>query len=478
MSTRAASAGPVEGLRIAALGFGLLAVCAAGTGAAQLVLFSQPSTLKYAVTILLPLIAVSVIAAREPVATTACLLLLLAPFGGFVTTLAGVQVPLIAPLCIAAVVVALVSRGELPRSTRNPVPIALALVLIAVPLLSGSSPAHFAGLLATIGAAAFVTARACARPGGMTIVLGGLVATAVVQASLELWQLRTGTALNFYGATQAPVLGRTQFYQFENAMRPSGALYDPISLGNLLAIALPAAVGLSLRSRVAARKAAWAVAGLWIALALVLTLSRMSWIGGLAGVCVVVALQERGRLRAILAIACAAALLFAAGSAVDGASFGKRLDSVFAPTSQTTANHAEDQLRTRIWAATRASIAQHPIAGVGFGDLQRQIADAYPGRQLGGHAHSTYLQVLGEGGAVAGLALAVILVGSFLAVARGVRRRTPHAVVLGGCLVATLTCWTTDYTVRYLAVAATFAVVFGAISALETAPGGRDPATA
>ncbi len=86
--------------------------------------------------------------------------------------------------------------------------------------------------------------------------------------------------------------------------------------------------------------------------------------------------------------------------------------------------------------------------------------------------------MLGEGGAVGGLALAMILVGSLLTVARGVRRRTPHAIALAGSLVATLTCWTTDYTVRYLAVATTFAVVFGAISALETVPGGRDPATA
>jgi O-antigen ligase len=476
VSTRA-NASPVEGLRIAVLGLGLAAVCIAGTGVAQLGLFSRPSDLKYAVTIILPLLAVSVVAAREPVKTTALALLLLAPFGGLASTVAGVQVPLIAPLCVAAVVVALVARGELSRSTRNSVPIALAVVLIAVPLLSGSSPAHFAGLFATIAAVAFVTARACARPGGMTVVLGGLVATAFVQASLEFWQRRTGSALNLYGAVEQPVLGRTYFYRFGDVVRPSGALNDPISLGNLLAIALPAAVALSLRSKTAGWRIVWAAAAFWIALALVLTLSRMSWIGGAAGVCVVVALQERGRLRAMLAIACAGALLFAAGTAVDGASFGQRLSSVFAPTSQTTANHIEDQTRTQIWAATGATIAAHPIAGVGFGDLQQKLAGSYRGSRLGGHAHSTYLQVLGEGGAIGGLALLVILVGSILTVARGVRRRIPHAVALAGTLVATLTCWTTDYTVRYLAVAATFAVVFGAISALEGVPGGRDSGT-
>ncbi len=389
MSTRA-SAGPVDGLRIAALGLGLLAVGIAGTGAAQFALFAQQSNLKYAVTVFVPLLAVSVVAAREPVKTTAVVMLVLAPFGGYTTTFGGIQVPLIAPLCLGAVIVALLARGELSRTTRNPVPTALAMVLIAVPLLTGSSPAHFAGLLATIGAAAFVTARACARPGGMKVVLAGLVTTAFVQASLELWQLHSGTALNLYGGAQPSAPGQSAFYQFENVARPSGALYDPISLGNLLAIALPVAVALSLRARSGGERIIWAAAGFWIALALMLTLSRMSWIGGILGVCLVVILQERGRIAAVLTIAGAAAAILAVGTVVDGASLGKRLESVIAPTSQSTANHIEDQTRTKIWAATRTTIADHPIAGVGFGELQRKIAGSYPGGRLGGHAHSTY----------------------------------------------------------------------------------------
>jgi O-Antigen ligase len=462
------------GARIALLALGLVAACAAGTGAAQHELFDRPSDLKYAVTVIVPLLAVSVIASREPVTRSAFLLIVLAPFGGFDSTISGVQVPLIAPLCVGAVLVAMLAPGELTRMRMNPVPLALAAVLLAVPLLTGSSPAHYLGLLATLGAAGFVAARACSRPSGTSIVLAGLVTSAVVQASIELWQLRTGHALNLYGSAGAPVLGRDYFYQFEDVFRPSAALYDPISLGNLLAIALPAAVALALRASSPWVKLAWAGSGLWIMLGLVLTLSRMSWIAGVVAVVVVVALQERGRLVAATAIAASVVIVLMAALVVDGSSLGKRLDSVIAPTSTKTANHVEDRTRTRIWAATGDIIAQHPIAGVGFGELHRDLAGNYPDSRPGVHAHSTYLQVLGEGGALAGLAFAMVLAAAVVTVARAVRRRVPHAVALAGSLVATLTCWSTDYTVRYLAVAATFATVFGAISALRYAPGERD----
>lgn len=470
MSARAA-AGPLAGARLAVLSLGLLAVCVAGTGAVQLAVFTQSSDLKFAITVLVPLLVVSVLASREPVAASAFVLIALAPFGGFNATFAGISVPLIAPLCIGGVIVALLAPGELRRSAANPVPIALAVVLLAIPLLSGSSPSHYAGLLATLGAAGFVAARACSRPGGATVVLTGLVAAAVIQASIELWQLRTGQALNFYGMAGTPVLGRDYFYQFEDAIRPSGSLYDPISLGNVLAIALPAAASLALRARSLAARLAYVAAGTWIMLALVLTLSRMSWIAGFLGVVVVVVLQERGRLKAAAAIAAAVAVALAVGFAVNGSSLGKRLESVVAPTDSTTANHIEDRRRTQLWEATSSIIAEHPIAGVGFGELQNSLVGKYPASVPGIHAHSTYLQVLGEGGLLAGIAFAAAILAAILTVARAVRRRVPHAIALAGSLIAVLTCWTTDYTVRYLAMGATFAIVFGGIAALRNHPG-------
>ena len=468
-----ASTRPVAGLRVAVLALGLAAVCAAGTGAAQLSLFNRPSDLKYLITIALPLLAVSIIAAREPVVVSAFVLLVLAPFGGFNSTVGGVELPLIAPLCVAGVVVALLAPSVRLRTPTNLVPIALALVLLAIPLLTGSGPLHYAGLIATLAAAGFVVARACSRPGGLHVVLAGLVAAAFVQATIALWQLHTGQALNLYGTAGTPVLGRDYFYQFEDVFRPSGSLYDPISLGNLLAIALPVAVALSLRARSVSMRLLWAGAGVWIMLALVLTLSRMSWIAGFVGVIAVVFLQERGRITAVLGIACAIAVVLSIAVAVDGESFAKRLESVVAPTSRSTANHVEDRTRQSIWHATGDVIARHPIAGVGFGELHGELAASYPDSRPGVHAHSTYLQVLGEGGILAGIAFVMVLLAAILTVARAVRRRVPHAVALAGSLIATLLCWTTDYTIRYLAVAATFAVVFGAISSLRNIAGER-----
>jgi hypothetical protein len=74
---------------------------------------------------------------------------------------------------------------------------------------------------------------------------------------------------------------------------------------------------------------------------------------------------------------------------------------------------------------------------------------------------STYVQVLGEAGPAGGLAL-LLVCGDL---ARGLRRERVLCAGLSGALVSLLTMWMTDYTVRYLAVATTFAVLFGAIAA-------------
>jgi len=78
------------------------------------------------------------------------------------------------------------------------------------------------------------------------------------------------------------------FFAYGAQNRPTGSLYDPISLGNVLALICPLALVLSASARTAAARFLALAALLLIGVALTLSLSRMSWIAAVAGVAVVI----------------------------------------------------------------------------------------------------------------------------------------------------------------------------------------------
>ena len=93
--------------------------------------------------------------------------------------------------------------------------------------------------------------------------------------------------------------GRIYFFAFGKENRPTGSLYDPISLGNILALACPLALVLAATARTATARLLALVAVLLIGIGLTLSLSRMSWIGAVAGAAVaIVLLPSRHRWRA------------------------------------------------------------------------------------------------------------------------------------------------------------------------------------
>jgi O-antigen ligase len=208
-----------------------------------------------------------------------------------------------------------------------------------------------------------------------------------------------------------------------------------------------------------------AAAGTLIVLGLVLTFSRMSWIGATIGVGVTLALLPLSRR--ITSIAALTVLLFVAGSA--GVAFGghalsQRYDSIAHPTSRANATSEGDKTRVRLWGAAWSTAKAHPLDGVGLGNASKALASRTRNVYAATHAHSTYLQFAAEGGIMGALALLVVVVAGGLDLVRGWRS---DRLLLAGCAgagAAVLVVWSTDFTLRYVPVGAIIAVLLGAIA--------------
>jgi O-antigen ligase len=88
---------------------------------------------------------------------------------------------------------------------------------------------------------------------------------------------------------------------------------------------------------------------------------------------------------------------------------------------------APDVRRATIWRETLGMIRDYPILGAGLGSYET-IQPAYastPSLFTVDYAHNDYLQVLAEGGAIAGILALCFLVVTFSAVYRGLRSRDP-----------------------------------------------------
>ncbi len=79
-------------------------------------------------------------------------------------------------------------------------------------------------------------------------------------------------------------------FAFGKESRPTGSLYDPNSLGNILALTCPVALLLAATARTTTARLLATRAALMIGVGLTLSLSRMSWIGAVAGAGVAIVL--------------------------------------------------------------------------------------------------------------------------------------------------------------------------------------------
>jgi len=471
----------------------LLLAALALAGAAGLTsqaLFTQPTTLKYAVTVAGPLLLLLAALHPRPLEPIVAGTIIVAPFAAYPVTLKGIGVPAILPFGFVAVVLAVTTgRHGGPRSSLGrAAPFIAALLLL--PVLAGTQLSatgdHISSPLVVLGtllAMSWLVSRAAATPEGRRLVIAAVVASAVLQAALAIWEFQTGRTLNLFTSTQSS-FASGYFFSYGASNRPMGSYADPISLGNVLAIALPLTTVAALAyrrsqsgqngARQAHRspEAGWTppllvmAAGMFIGLGLVLTFSRMSWIAALAGLALAVLLRPKGvRARLAGGLLLLGGLAIVVAMAAAGPTLRTRYDSIFHPTAANVSTANGDRTRQQLWKAALGVAVQHPIAGVGFDKLAPELATHVADVSILSHAHSTYLQVAAEGGLVLGIGALSLFA---LALGRDLRnglRTSPLAAGLAGSILALAICWTTDYTIRYEAVAASVAPLIGLIAA-------------
>jgi O-Antigen ligase len=449
------------------VGAGLVALLGAA-GITEAHVFHQPSTLKYAVTIIGPLFIGSLFMSRDPVSLVAALLIFAAPFAGFSMTFKNTHVPLLAPIAVVAAAVAVVSEREPGRRSTLAFAGGLALVLFLLPVIESAKLSDTLAVLASLFLAAYFASLASSSERRFLTLAWAFVASAAVQAALAVWENTTGHRLNLYGTAGAQTFGANYFFGYIGGKtRPPGAFYDPISLGNMLAIAVPLCAGLAIhygRSRRWVQMALALLAAALIVTGLEITLSRMSWLGAVIGLVVAAALLPPAQRRAVLpglvlVIGIAAVLgLFGGSSPVI-----ERLGSITHPLNETGTGN-EDVLRVDVWGQAVSVAQRHPIAGVGFGGLVKILSSQFAPAGLQSQAQSTYLQVAAEAGLLGVAGLLAVLYAAVNDLGRFFRTDRLWAAILAGSFVAMLVCWSTDVTVRYSGVAVYMGMLFGMIA--------------
>jgi len=356
----------------------------------------------------------------------------------------------------------------------------LAFPLLLVPLALGSDNHPFITTLALLLAVAWVVCRTAEEPGGMQVVIGAVAVSATLQGAIAIWQRITGHQLNLYSAAGTAQFAKNYFYTYGTSLRPTGSLPDPISLGNVLAIAMPPIAAMAVRAKTWSLRISLIAAVVIVGTGLVLTLSRMSWIGAFAGLIIGALLLPRPSRRAVLPMLVAGVVgVGIAGTIIVGPSISGRVTSILHPTSTTGVSAdqkgvaAGDQNRLEYWkVAVDDAFLRHPIAGIGIDNMAPFIIDRVAttgaGIRTGTitfiHAHSTYFQLLGEGGLFALTLLVLLLRGMYRDVRDGLLAHPILGAGLAGGVVALLICWTTDWVIRNSPVAAAVAVLLGALA--------------
>lgn len=474
-----ATAGPT--IRRFAFVGGCTVAMVSASGLLTPVLFSQPSLSKYAVTVLAPAILAVLAMARMPLRFIVGLSILVAPLA-FVATFSGIQITLLQCLLVAAAVLAAAGVRTERMGWLGYGSIAASVALVPAIASASNVASYTLWLVETLfmGWLVYVVAR---EPGGGRFVCVMIIGSAALQGLLAVYEYRSGHQLNLYNQSGTTTLGSGYFFSYGSAKRYTGAMPDPIALGNVLAMGIPLIVCLAALERRAWIRLLIAILGAGTTLGLVLSLSRMSWIGAASGVitCLLL-LPKRVRLPSVIGVVATAAVVGAVGLGLGGASLRKRISSTLNPTNlQSTYSITAqgDQLRIRLWSAAIRTAEAKPLTGSGFGNLVPDLDRHGVSVPLGAHAQSWYFQLLGEAGLFGGVALLCWIIAALrdLWVAFGRFR----IIVSGaaGSLVAILITWTTDIEPRYVQVSAMVASLFGLIAALgaRTPPAGTDVAS-
>jgi O-antigen ligase len=447
------------------------------TGLTQRVLFTEPSVLKYVLSVALPLGSLAVLASRRPALLLAMCVVVVAPFG-YVADIAGVSLSAFTALLLVSVVA---TRLRQPVSLASqPARLGGAAVIAALcfllPVVNGSAPLLYARILISGALTAYVVACEARTPTTRRLLVLAFVGSASLQASLAVWEFVTGHQLNLYGASGGGTFAADYFFNFEDRNRAAAALPDPNSLGNVLAMACPLTLALAAVMRPRVARLAVVGAGVLLVVGLVATLSRMSWIAAGAGTIAALAYMPRGsRFRMGTGLAGALALAVVVALGVGGPALVARYSSISDPTASHVDTAAGDRARLQLQHAAVSVAGDHPVAGVGLGKLPGELAGRVPGASASTHAHNTYFNVAAEAGALGVAALVALALASAADLRRGLRNERVITAGAAGALLSLALTWTTDYTVRNLPVMGMVAVVFGLLASVGARPTPDDP---
>jgi O-antigen ligase len=450
------------------------------TGLTQAAVFHQPSTLKYVLTVIGPLLIMRAALSPHPLRVIMVPAIILAPFESVTFGFGGQRMSAVLPLLIAGAVLApLTGSGERKFSRLAPAGF-LAFPLLLLPLADGKDVRPFVTTLAVLLTFAWLVALTAREEGGMRAVLWAVAIGATIQSGIAIWESRTGHLLNIYGGAGTQQYASNYLYTYGTTKRVTGAFTDPISLGNVLAISLPLSIVLAVSETRRAAKVCAVGACVLIATALVLSLSRDPWIAAAAGSALaVVLLPPSKRGIAAKTMAGCAVLVCVVALAAEGPAVLGRLGSITQPTAiqgQTAAQQgvaAGDRDRLKFWSIAVNAFENHPAAGVGVGRLSEYLQDRV---QNGGngirsgtaiylHAHSTYLEILAEAGLFGLVLFVLLLTGLIRDAVASVRADRLIGPGLAGAGLALLICWVTDWVIQNAPVAACVGVVLGAIAA-------------
>jgi O-antigen ligase len=245
------------------------------------------------------------------------------------------------------------------------------------------------------------------------VALTVVAALSIVQVATCGGERLTGKALGL-----PPVLSSF----FGKCRRAHGFYSIYMTLGGVLAMLLV----LTLPRLVYLRHRAAAVAG-WLvsALAFALTLVRGAWVGFGVGVVTLLCTLRRQTVTFLGVMLVAAAVLAVPGVLQRVLSFGDVTD----PTARE---------RVAMLTAGRAILREHPVVGIGPGQVKQlypEYAPAYAVRRHTSHLHNTPLQIAVERGFV-GLALWLWIFIAFFARVLTIWRRLPADAVDERALVA------------------------------------------
>lgn len=275
----------------------------------------------------------------------------------------------------------------------------------------------------------------------VSVVVGFLLAVAVVAACRSLADLRILVAAFLVVGVVMTLLAfqnlsaiRPEAGGLVVRERPSGVFGDPNELGSFAVMLLLVSLGALLAKVEPWLRVLAAVSGTLAAAALVLSLSRGSWIGAAIGVVGLMILLPHFRKALVGVFVCAAVLGLSVGvfraNAPEVQVVRERLGTVG------SAIDSPYDDRPSIWAEAVREIGERPL--LGFGPANFVFASEKSGseaRTIGAvHAHDVLLTV----GAETGLPAVGFLVGMTIAVGLAIRRavrglrRAPEAALVAG----------------------------------------------